>query len=439
MMTQPPPQHVVLITIDTTRADRLSAYGYDRETAPNLAALARRGVTFEAAVSQSVSTPPSHASILTGINPPRHGLRKLTGGALPSDAVTLAEILSDRGFDTAAFVSGVPLRREMGLAQGFRLYEDAIDSRRGERTALETNAAVKKWLAVRGQRVFLWVHYFDPHAPYLPPVRCREQFVGRSVDDAEHAFGRNANTLTNYSGRGPDFSEAYVELMRQLYDAEVRCMDDAIGELLVMLETGGIMKDAIAAVVADHGESLGEHGYYFGHWDVLWENARVPFILVHPGGQLGQVKLRGRRVRSIVRTTDLMPTVLGWLGLPIPENLDGRDLMPLLQGKEMVSREAYTEQLESFPFYALRTDEWLFLERHERAAKRHLPRQRLFKRQGASEGLEDVADRYPSIRDRLARRVVTLRAAGRSTGNTSAPISKEVEDQLRALGYLSGQ
>jgi arylsulfatase A-like enzyme len=431
------PQHLVLISLDTTRADRLTPYGYELATAPSLAVLAQRGVTFEAAVSQSISTPPSHASILTGINPPRHGLRKLTGEALSEDSLTLAEILSAEGFDTAAFVSGVPLRREMGLDQGFDLYDDLIDPQRGERSAPETNAAVEKWLPARGERVFLWVHFFDPHAPYLPPQEYRQRFVGRHVEDAEHAFGRNANTRTNHSGRGPDFSASYIELMKQLYDADVRGMDDGIGGLLAMLEAAGILEHAIVAVIADHGESLGEHDYYFGHWDVRWENAQVPFILVHPQGQLGEANLRGRRIASIVRTTDLVPTVLSWLGLPIPADLDGRDLTPLLRGSETDPREAYTEQVDSFPFYALRTREWLFLERHERTAEGRRPRQRLFRRQGRSESLEDVADRHPSVCQHLAKRVDELRGPAVQFEHVRDSIPKGVEDQLRAIGYIS--
>ena len=156
---RPTPQHLILVTIDTLRRDFLGAYGFDSAISPNLDQLAERGLRFDDALSQAVWTTPSHASILTGLNPQRHGLRRLHGEALASENVTLAESLRDAGFVTAAFVSGVPLRRAAGLAQGFSIYEDSFQPAARERTAEATNAAIRKWLKRRPEgRLFIWVH-----------------------------------------------------------------------------------------------------------------------------------------------------------------------------------------------------------------------------------------------------------------------------------------
>ncbi len=176
-----PRPNLVLITLDTLRADRLGAYGYERETSPVLDSIARRGVRFDDAIAQATTTPPSHASILTGLNPARHGLRKLYGQRLPDANETLAEILRAEGYSTAAFVSAVPLRHLVGLDQGFDVYNDEWGSDTAEmshdRSAGLTNAQVRSWLeSAPSAPVFLWVHYFDPHHPYFPPEEYRKRF-----------------------------------------------------------------------------------------------------------------------------------------------------------------------------------------------------------------------------------------------------------------------
>ena len=274
----PDPQHLVLVTLDTLRADRLGAYGHDVPTSPHFDQLACRGVRFEQAIAQSIATPPSHASILTGMNPPKHGLRRLSGQALAPENVTLAEWLEQRGFQTAAFVSALPLRRDLGLHQGFRHYDDEFER---QRSARETNARVRLWLEGRSDsRTFLWVHYFDPHWPYLPPAREQQRFARRRVTR------RDLHPSVNTRGAPRSAPDAETTaLMGALYDGEIAATDAALGELVEMLEEAGILGEALLAVVADHGECLGERGYYFGHWDVYPETARVPMILVHPSGR----------------------------------------------------------------------------------------------------------------------------------------------------------
>jgi arylsulfatase A-like enzyme len=414
-----PPRHLVLVTLDTLRADRLSAYGHDRQTSPALAALAERGVRFDDAIAQSISTPPSHASILTGKNPPRHGLRKLSGEALAPEQTTLAEVLSANGFTTAAFVGAIPLLGNRGLDQGFALYEEDFPKGMIERRARKTNERVRGWMASRPPgRLFLWVHYFDPHYPYLPPRSYQKKFTGRLFARKGLPYSTNANPETT---REPEVSlpdAAEIAIMKDLYDAEVRYTDDALAELFAMLDAAGILEDAVIAVVADHGESLGEHGYYFGHWDVFWENARVPMVLAHPDGRHG-----GRRVAETVRTIDLMPTLLAWLGIQTPGDLDGVDLSVLIEGETRT--------------HAVRTKDWLLVRRDARRGDAPDSAIRLYRRIDRRAVPEDVSAGHPDIRDRLAARLEELHDVDDPGESVPIPVSDSVRDQLRALGYLT--
>jgi arylsulfatase A-like enzyme len=429
-----PPQHLVLVTLDTLRADRLSAYGHDRQTSPALAALAERGVRFDDAIAQSIATPPSHASILTGKNPPRHGLRRLSGQALAPEQTTVAEVLSARGFTSAAFVSAIPLAHSRGLDQGFALYDETLPGGGIERRARKTNERVRSWLAARPDgRLFVWVHYFDPHHPYMPPRAYQKTFVGRLLTRKELPRPRNTNPETADRHGSPPPAAA-VATMKQLYDAEVRYTDDALAELLAMLDAAGVLGDAVIAVVADHGESLGEHGYYFGHWDVRRENARVPMVIAHPDGRHA-----GRRVAELVRTVDLLPTLLAWLGVAAPGDLDGVDLSALIAGGESAVATAYTEQDEYFPARAVRTEDWLLVRHDERRGGASDPVHRLYRRSAGRVASEDVAARHPEVRERLAASLEALHDVDDPGEPVSIPVPDAVREQLRALGYLTDE
>jgi arylsulfatase A-like enzyme len=219
--------------------------------------------------------------------------------------------------------------------------------------------------------------------------------------------------------------------MRDLYDAEVRYTDDSLGEFFAILDAAGILSDAVIAVLGDHGESLGEHGYYFGHWDVFWESARVPMVLAHPDGRHG-----GRRIAETVRTVDLMPTLLAWLGIDAPEGLDGVDLSDLIGGAAPAERTAYTEQHEYFPVRAVRTEEWLLVRHEVKGGGASGPTFRLHRRVGGRELPEDVAAVHPDVRDRLAARLEALHDVEDPGESVPIPVPETVREQLRALGYL---
>lgn len=426
------PKHLVLVTLDTARADRLSAYGHRVPTSPALAALAQRGVRFDDAIAQAIVTPPSHASILTGKNPPRHGLRALSSEALAPSESTLAEMLRGAGFHTAAFVGGIPLLANRGLDQGFDVYDQTFPGGMVERRARRTNRAVREWLAEPpAGRVFLWVHYFDPHHPYDPPRTYKQKFAGGPVVKGDLPHPRNVNPRTTREIGVSAPEPAAAELMRKLYDAELRYTDDAMKELFAMLDDAGLLDDAVVAVVADHGESLGEHGYYFGHWDVFWENARVPMVIAHPDGRYA-----GTKVSDLVRTVDLMPTMLEWLGVSRPKGLDGIDLTGLIEGGPSPIEDAYTEQEHYLPVHALRTRDWLLVRDRASRLEGVEPEIRLYRRLNGRALPEDVAVEHPDVFARLGARLDALYDSDDKSEAVAIPVPENMRQRLRALGYL---
>ena len=282
---------LLLVTLDTTRPDRLGCYGNGEIRTPVLDALARDGVIFSNAYATSPTTLPSHASILTGLYPHRHGSRANGFYPLRAEETTLAELLSARGYATAAVVSTFILDAMFGLDQGFDVYEDEavekgrwtlVSERRGDRT---TDRALQ-WL--RGERdspFFLWVHYYDPHVVYEPPA---------------------------------PYSEAYAA---NPYDGEIAFDDEQVGRLLRALEEGGLTEETLVVVVADHGEGLGDHGEFSHGFLVHDATIRIPLIM-RAGSRLGG----GVHIRRRVSQVDLVPTILSLLGVPAPGRLDGIDL-----------------------------------------------------------------------------------------------------------------
>ena len=297
---RPRRESLLLVTLDTTRADRLGAYGYAAARTPHLDRLAREGVRFDQALSPVPITLPSHVSLFTAVHPPVHGIRnngRRFGEALP----TLATALRARGHRTAAFVSAFVLDERFGLNRGFETYDDemetggpereAIDAeRRGDRTA----AALVRWLEGQSNAApfFAWLHLYDPHDPYLPPAPFDKEFASSP------------------------------------YDGEIALTDQAVGSALDALARTGLADRTLVAVVGDHGESLGEHGEDT-HGMFVYEAAiRVPLVLWGPG-----VVGPGRVVPTPVRTIDLAPTLLALLGAPPLPKAEGQSLVPLLEGR----------------------------------------------------------------------------------------------------------
>jgi arylsulfatase A-like enzyme/Flp pilus assembly protein TadD len=305
--------NVILITLDTVRADRMGFLGSKRGLTPNLDAVARQSVVFERAYSQAPITPSSHATILTGTYPQFHGIRNF-GDRLPAAVPFLPDVLRAQGYRTGAFVGSIILDPKNGFASGFERGFDIYDAgfhrqkpgegrhasmqRRGEVTL----AHVIDWLGKGGQGpFFLWLHIWDAHDPYDPPEPFRSQQAGRP------------------------------------YDGGVAYVDSVVGKLFAYLRKQGLFDGAMIAVAADHGESLGEHGE-LTHSIFLYDaTIHVPLLMKLPGNRLA-----GQRVNAIAGLVDLAPTILEALQLPPPPAMQGRSLLPLVGSAHPEERAAFS-------------------------------------------------------------------------------------------------
>ncbi|HEX7502408.1 MAG TPA: tetratricopeptide repeat protein [Acidobacteriota bacterium] len=308
--TANPGSNVLLITLDTTRADHLGYAGHAAARTPNLDRLAASGVACETAYSPVPMTLPAHCSILTGLYPPGHKVRNNGSYFLSAAVTTLAEILGRRGYRTSAFVSSFILDSRFGLDQGFAFYDDdfgagGAKTYESQRDAAAVFAAFSGWLAGHaGGKFFSWVHFFDPHAPYDPPEPYRSAFA-----DAP-------------------------------YDGEIAFMDHYVGEIIALLEKKRLLKNTLVVIAGDHGEAFGEHGER-GHQVFCYdENLRVPLIF-SAAGSLPQ----GLRLKQRACLVDIMPTILEYLREPVPSSVQGRSLFPAMQERKMPERDLY---LESF-------------------------------------------------------------------------------------------
>ncbi len=360
--------NILLITIDTQRADRLGCYGFDRPTSPVLDALAARGTRFDVARVPIGRTTQSLASLMTGLYPPLHGVRDLWGpfGVLAPGRTTLAEELSPCGYRTGA-AWAVPFfdTQAQGLAQGFdfqRSWKDDVDAKVVSDAALE--------FLDRGgeQPFFLWLHYRDPHMPYGPPPERAREFggvdytgpyeqafyyypiEGRTVDLRELPADRKERKARVVYGGGGLSAEDHRRA-RNLYDAEVAATDAEIGRVLRRLRQLDLDGETLVVVTADHGESLGEHGYYYDHGEFLYDTClRVPLIFAGPGVVV-------QEVAAPVRTLDVFPTLLEAAGARSTEVVSGESLWPGLRGERPIRGRplfAETGQLLLTPQHARR-------------------------------------------------------------------------------------
>jgi len=326
--------NVLLITIDTLRSDHIGAYGYKKNITPHIDKLAQEGITFNKVIAQAPYTAPSHASILTSTYPFVHNTRnmffqdssgkKIEGVNYPltSGHVTLAEILKEEGYHTAAFVSGWTLTKKFsGLNQGFDSYEDTFDG--VERGADSTNQLVFKWLRKNyKKKFFLWVHYFDPHFPYVPHESVKEDFTLKKMN-----FDVDLRKITeNPFLRDIIKSQEDIAQQMYLYDMEIKFVDEQVGSLLNVIQESRIIDNTLIILAADHGESLIEHNEYFDHGTYLYDvSLKIPLIVKFPHSEL-----MGKVNNLMVQSIDIVPTILDFLKIPLRNEFQGKSLMPVL-------------------------------------------------------------------------------------------------------------
>ena len=436
-----PPLAVVLVTIDTLRADHLGCYGYSRPTSPFLDRLAAEGALFENAYSSISHTTPAHATLFTGLYPAQHRvLRNGEGFARPGTGTppfpTMAELMASAGYHTAAF-SGVGFLRT--VSRGFATVAASGDwSQYRQADAVVSDAL--RFLATKrpGDRFFVWLHLFDPHPPDRAPPELLQRFAFPSAE-AEEAFGRAMRAARaipdTYRGTPAEIAQAFGR-----YDAEVAFADRELGRLFDAMERGGFNARALWVVTADHGEGLGSHGYGGHGLYVYNEQIRVPLIVYERG------RNAGTRVHDLVRLVDVLPTLAERAGFrfdPRGFTVPGRSLWPLLRAPWWPRRtpplfaqrrppdgaeRAYWERGELFSIQDL---DWKYIVHTE-------GKDELFDLRSDPLELRNVVDAPSSVREGLRRRARETMAALAREGARVRPVPFEprTREELRALGYI---
>jgi arylsulfatase A-like enzyme len=332
--TAAPAPNVILIVMDTVRADRCSVNGYGRPTTPALEALAREGINFQNAWSPAGWTGPAHASMFTGLLPIHHGFLRGIREYLDQTATTVAERLLDAGYRTACVTNNATISAELGLDQGFvRFFPMYEDEGKYYPTAPESHRQALQWVdgaRKEGKRFFLFINDTEAHYQYTPPAEFRESFRDPSTPPAEalrvSEFGPEVLFEHNF-GLKPR-SAADIKVMSDLYDAEIACLDRAIGEFIVQLRSSGLLENTLLIITSDHGENLGEHGLLDHAYSLHRTIRHVPLIVRLPGEARA-----GEAHNEIVRLEDICPTILEACGLPVPDGLDGKSLLRDLPGR----------------------------------------------------------------------------------------------------------
>jgi choline-sulfatase len=398
--------NVILVTLDTLRADRLGCYGAKDVATPAMDSLARDGFVFERAIAQVPLTVPSHDAIMTGMYPFQTGVQDFTSPPLPSDFQTIAQALARHGYDTGAVVSAFVLDRSWGLARGFKFYQDAFPASTFQekeiglvdRRAAESIDKSLAWLRrPRSTPFFLWLHLYDPHSPYDPPEPFRTRYRGR------------------------------------LYDGEVAYADTQLGRLFDWLRKNGIYKNSLIFLLSDHGESLGDHGEKEHGYFLYHATTRVPLIVKLPSATRVPEAAK-RRIQDPVETIAVAPTLLELLGIadPIQKQFQAKSLFSV----QPEQQTAYSETLYPFssfgwsPLHSVETRRYKYVD---------APVPELYDLAADLGETNNIASQQPAmiavLKQELQRRLALGATAGGS--EQSSELSAETIEKLRSLGYFA--
>ncbi len=438
---RPAGPNVILISIDTLRADHLGCYGYGRDTSPNIDSMAADGVLFESAIASSSWTLPSHASIFTGLHPSRHGaVEPGNNTTIPRDLDTLTELLWRAGYDTGGFVGGLFVAANLGFDQGFDIYRHlALDAlaRRSFRSDIKL---AESWMDQRrDRRFFVFLHTYEVHMPYTPPAPYDTMFDPGYDGPYRTAFTtEDYHALHGTDGLGPrDLAH-----LQALYDGSIRNIDDAIGGLLGYLNRSSLRENTCVVFTSDHGDEFLEHGNLFHHQAKLTEElVRVPMIVWCPSQLAG-----GRRVAEPVSHVDVLPTVLDLAGVGNPGGGDGLSFYPALSGKPLDADRRTLSEVDGTSLVdaqshkgegqaaALRTSHYKLVT-STIAGQSALV---LFDLVADPAERHDLAQSDPALAEKLhaeLRSMLPERRRPDATESAPAP-DAATREQMRALGYL---
>lgn len=450
--------NLLLISVDTLRSDRLSCYGYGRHTSPNIDRIAEEGVLFENAFSSSPKTTPSHISILTGLYPRTHNVYmwKMSsegtyfGRRLSDNVATLAEILKEYGYTNVAFTGGANVAGRIGFDRGFEIYDETAD----------TEAACR-WLEENGEKkFFLFYHTYYTHDPYLPPppydtkydpgysgsMPTRKELMDElGIREGEDWHGIWQPLQKRFWSRIDLNDPADRRHLAGLYDGAINYVDhELIGSLIKSLEKSGLLDSTLIVFTSDHGEEFLEHGR-LEHNGIYREVASVPLILRLPG-----LLPAGRRIKQLVRTIDIMPTILELLGIPSLTTIQGVNLLPAIREDRDLNLTAAADFNDYAPpvIESIREGEWfLLMDQRQSISEKSGPKTAppffsLFNTEEDPGEMNDLSDDLPEVVAHLRKKLKKQRIENSKKHAEEAadqrPAKMDIKnlDRLKALGYL---
>lgn len=419
------PPSIILISIDTLRADRLQPYGYQRQTSPNIAEFARNAAVFNTVIAESSWTLPSHVAMLSGLHPIKHGVNDIKA-KIDAGTPLLADILKQAGYQTAAFVDGGYVRKAYGFARGFEHFHE-----RKQGLASKIGPALKFLDQHQSDRpFFLFLHTYDVHCPYYPPEPYYSQFSSKDAQEIE-----------TKSRCGADFTTAGVtanqaQYLSDRYDGAVRMVDDVIGEFLKALAVRGLTERVIIAITSDHGEEFFEHGSIGHQGSLHLELLKIPLIISAPGIVPGHFT-------QPTGLIDITPTLLNIAGISSSLSFSGSSLLNILQNADSTqSDSAQADRLSGFSYlerkkriFSLITGPWHFLSFPEEG------RVGLFQIEHDPLEQHDLSAKNPeivtSVKRDLERILLTVgESEGRSAQTGELKLNSSELEELKTLGYL---
>jgi arylsulfatase A-like enzyme len=437
--------NVVLISIDTLRADHLSCYGYDRPTSPAIDQLAREGTLFRNAQSASSWTTPSHMTMMTGLRPSVHGVDR-PGRRLAPEAITLAEVLHGAGYETAAFVGGPTLSRAFGFDRGFERYQnfvglpafakprlggpslppETLKRAHDSKPAAAVGNAATAWLTYDAHApFFLFVHLWDPHYDYEPPTPYDRLF------DPDYDGSFDFHDLEANPAIGPEMAARERRHLVALYDGEIAWTDSIVGRILQTLDQLGLRERTLVVLTSDHGEEFLEHGGK-GHLRTLYQEiVHVPLIFRAPG-----LVPANQRADAVFGPAHLMPTILGLVGLPAPPDVATRDLSALVKGGPPDNALwAFSEvsHLHPEPLYLVRIGELALMGGH---GPNDLPMVFNVRTDPGEVHARTASPAKARVFQEYVDRAIKTGAGRPASAVPDTPLDDGTITELRALGYL---
>ena len=420
---------VLVLLVDVLGAQRLGCYGYERPSSPNIDAFAEDAVLFENAISASTFTKTSVATLFTGLNPHHHlvyrgDLRdthdRITSDVLGDEKQTLAELVSEQGLTPVAWVQNGQIHDYMGFAQGFAYYGDQMGS------ITKIRPLFKSWANSMAERTqyFAYLHFIDLHAPYVPPNHLRGRYGPDTPASRERVFDSWRVFRNEVNFRGRELSEADLEALSARHDETLLFVDEWVGGILDDLRASGRYDDTMIVLLGDHGDAFMQHGFIAHAMPPFDELVHVPLIVKLPGNAQA-----GRRESRMVGLVDLAPTLLDYLGAPVPDSMDGRSFLDLLLDPQAdMKPRTYFSEIERT--IAMRTQRWKYLRFPRKAG-------RLYDLAADPGETTEVSALHPEVAERFELAVQHAIDERKRGGHAETVVlDEETVDALKALGYL---